>query len=63
MYAVDYTEVYIELSGTDAEGIDHCDDKFDTWEEAQEALIAYYQNIIQDAKISIKAAKKLRPLT
>lgn len=63
MYAVDYTEVQILWAGQNPDGSEYFEDKYDTWEEAQDALIAYYHNIIQDAQISIKAAKKLRPLT
>lgn len=60
MYAVDYTEVQIVGAGKNPDGSEYFEDKYDTWKEAKDALISYYQNRIQDAKASLKDAKKLK---
>lgn len=61
-FAVDYMEKTIEEAYIYPDGSESPEDRFETWKEAQEALVCYYQNLIQDAKLSIKEIRKMKPL-
>ena len=59
MYGVDYEDkIIVEISEFNCMHYDESD-RIETFEKAKEALISYWEDVLQNAKVSIKECKNI----